>query len=406
MKGPMRQSSKWVLILSVFVLLAGCWDRKEIEERATILGLAIDLAEEDEESPAITHPDHEEMPTSNLGKIKVTAQLAVPGQIPLGPSQGDSGSSSQDKVWIVEGIGNTIDDAMQALQQQLAFQVFFGQLQVIILSEDVAKKGVEHINEYLRRRPEIRRTAWMAVNEKDAAKTMKAAPKLERIPAIYLSTVFEEAVKMGKFPDDDLGGFWVDLSNKGQDAFLPFITVKGKENIEISGIAYFRNSKMVGKTKPYQIAYFNGLTGKNPGGSVAIVKLDEEKSVMFQSTKRKADYETKLKNGKPVFKVNVEVTGVIREKNTNKIKLDDHQTIRKIETIAGELFKKEYVALIKETQEKKSDILGFGEYVRGDLSTYWDENIKTTDKWKEIYKDLKVEVSAKVKIDRVGMKAS
>lgn len=406
MKGQIRQSSKWFLIISVFVLLAGCWDRKEIEERATILGLAIDLAKEDEESSAITHPDNEEMPTSNLGKIKVTAQLAVPGQIPLGPSQGDSGSSSQDKVWIVEGIGHTIDDAMQALQQQLAFQVFFGQLQVIILSEDVAKKGVEHINEYLRRRPEIRRTAWMAVNEKNAAKTMKAAPKLERIPAIYLSTVFEEAVKMGKFPDDDLGGFWVDLSNKGQDAFLPFITVKGKENIEISGIAYFNDTRMVGKTRPYQIAYFNGLTGKNPGGSVAIVKLDEEKSVMFQSTKRKAEYKAKLKNGKPEFKVNVEVTGIIREKNTNKIKLDDHQTIRKIETIAAELFKKEYVALIKETQEKKSDIFGFGEYVRGDLPTYWDENVKTSDKWKKIYKDLKVEVTAKVKIDRVGMKAS
>lgn len=211
---------------------------------------------------------------------------------------------------------------------------------------------------------------------------------------------------MGKFPENDLGRFWVQLSNKGQDALLPYISIKSEENIEISGLAYFKNTKMVGKTKPYQIAYYNGLTGKNPGGSVAIVKLDDETSVMFQSLKRHADYKATIENGRPVFNVTIDLTGYIREKNTNRIKLDDSKTIERIERVAAKSFEKEYQKLIKETQEKKSDIFGFGEYVRGDLPSYWDEHVKTTDKWKEIYQDLKVEVNAKVKIDRVGMKAS
>ncbi|MDQ0233458.1 Ger(x)C family spore germination protein [Metabacillus malikii] len=399
--------NKWLLfIICSMFFLTGCWDRKEIEERATILGLAIDIAEDEEEQSSITHPDDIQIPTSNIGNIKVTAQLAVPGQIPLGPSQGESGSSSQDKVWVVEGVGHTMDDAIQALQQQLAHKVFFGQLQVVILSENVAEKGINHINEFLRRRPEIRRTAWMAVNENNAAKTMRAAPKLERIPAIYLSTVFEEAVRMGKLPNCDLGTFWVGTSNIGQDGFLPYITVKSKENIEISGLAFFSNSKMAGKTQPYQIAYANELIGNNPGGAVGLIKLDEEKAIMFQSTNRSAKYEVSLKNGRPEFNVNVRIKGIIREKNTNKLKIDDEKTLAHIEKVATAQLEKEYRRLIEETKEKRSDIFGFGEYVRGELPAYWDQEIKTTAKWKELYKDLKVHVKANVKIEGVGLKAS
>nr|WP_198044673.1 Ger(x)C family spore germination protein [Lysinibacillus timonensis] len=390
----------------LLLLLSGCWDRKEIEERATIVGLAIDLAKSTEKPIPLTHPEGVKIPTSEVGKIKVTAQLAVPGQIPLGPSQGGSGSSSKDKVWVVEAVGNTIDDAIQGLQQQLAHKIFFGQLQVIILSEEIAKKGIDHINDYLKRRPEIRRSAWMAVNEDDAAKAMQVAPKLEQVPAVYLSTMFEEAVKMGKFPENDLGMFWIHTSNKGYDGYLPYITIEEVDNIEISGIAYFSGDKLVGKTKPYQIAYFNGLTEQNPGGAAAVIVLSDKESVMFQSTKRKTDYEVSLQEGKPHFKITVDVWGIIREKNSEKIRLDDGEIIKQIEEKASKLLQVEMEKLIKETQEKKSDIFGFGEYVRGRLSKYWDEEIETTEKWKEIYKDLSVEVQAKVQIERVGMKAS
>ncbi len=388
----------------MLLVLSACWDRKEIEERATIVGLAIDIAESGEEVIPLTYPEGTQVPTTDLGRIKVTAQLAVPGQIPLGPSK-DGNSSPEDKVWVVEAIGNTMDDAIQGLQQQLAHKVFFGQLQIIILSDKVAKLGIEHINDYLRRRPEIRRTAWMAVNEEDAAKTMQVAPKLEQVPAIYLSTMFEEAVKMGKFPENDLGKFWIHSSNKGYDGFLPYIKVK-ENNIEISGIAYFSEDKMVGKTEPYQIAYYNGLIGQNPGGAAALVTLSDAESVMFQSTKRKANFEVNLRNGKPHFDIYIEIWGIIREKSSESIHLDDDKIISKIEDIAEKQFEQEMIKLIKETQDKKSDIFGFGEYVRGNLSRYWDNEVETSYKWKEIYKDLSVDIHPTVHIERVGMKAS
>lgn len=40
--------------------------------------------------------------------------------------------------------------------------------------------------------------------------------------------------------------------------------------------------------------------------------------------------------------------------------------------------------LIKETQEKPSDIFVFGVYVLGALAKYWNNEIETTEKWLEI----------------------
>lgn len=157
---------------------------------------------------------------------------------------------------------------------------------------------------------------------------------------------------------------------------------------------------------PYQIAYFNGLTSQNPGGATEVVILSENQSVMFQSTRRKAKYETMMKNGKPHFKVSVDVWGILREKNTSQLKIDDPHLIHRIEHTTGNKIEQEMKKLINETQGEKSDIFGFGEYARGELSDYWDDEIKTTTRWKEVYEKIEVEVHANVYIKRIGMKAT
>ncbi|WP_234998474.1 Ger(x)C family spore germination protein [Salirhabdus sp. Marseille-P4669] len=388
--------------LGLFVL-TGCWDRDEIEDRSTILGLAIDIAEEQEGSSP-NHPSGIDVPLSNLGMLKVTAQLAIPGKVPL--KGGDSsGGEPADSVWVVEAVGHTIGDAMQNLQQHLAHKIFLGHLKIVILSEEVARKGIGPINEYLRRVPDVRRTAWIAVNGDDAASTMEASPKMERVPTLYLTKVFEESVKVGKFPEHNLGLFWVATSDKGRDGYLPYIRVEEGEHIKIEGMAYFSGDKMVGKTEPHQIAYFNGLTEQNPGGSTAYFPFKENQGILFQSIKRKANNELKMKNGEPKVDVTVRVEGEIREKSTNALKLDNPGTIESIEKTFNQILEKEFATLITETQEKGSDIFGIGEYVRGKFPDYWDKEVQTGEQWKEIYKNLEITVTGKSKILRTGLKA-
>ena len=218
-----------LLFVCCGVLLTGCWDSLEIEDRALVLGLAIDEAppETMEKETNVTH-EKGELPNK---MIRITAQIAVPGRVPLGPSSATSGEGTQNSVWVVQVVGHSLDDALNNLQQQIADPRYLIHLRVIVISEAIAKQGLDDLNDYLRRNPEVRRRTWLLVSDVEAAKIMDVAPPLERVPTLYLLSMVEKAVKTGKFPLDYLGVFWTAESNWGQDGYLPYISIRGKDNI-------------------------------------------------------------------------------------------------------------------------------------------------------------------------------
>lgn len=389
-------------LLSVF--LSGCWDRLEIEDRAVVLGISIDEAKEPaaEKESDINHKGGAFIPP-NSDMIKITAQIAVPGRIPLGPDTG--GGSNQIPVWVVQVTGHTVDDAMMNLQQRLSDQLFFGHLRVIVLSDAIAKKGIDSISSYFRRNPEVRRLAWMMVSEGNAETTMNVAPPLERVPALYLLATLDHAAQMGKFPNDFLGVFWIASSSKGRDPYLPYIRIRGKENIEVAGLAYFSGDKMVGVTNPLEIGFFMAIKGINPGGYSAFVRVPgTDETIMYRSTHRKSSTELTIKNGKPHFKVRVFIEGNLDEKSAETFSFADPAVINQIEEEMSREAEKSYYSLIAKTQQKGSDIFGFGEYVRAKAPAYWNRHIKTPEAWHEMYKEISVEVEPLLKIRRIGMK--
>lgn len=412
------QKSKWgkqvklLCVLCVLLpLLSGCWDRLEIEERSAILGLAVDLGEpeEEKEEPKTSHLG-EEFPKPPVGLIHISAQIAVPGRLPLGPGEGGGGggggaAARQKPVWVVSAVGHTLDDAMSNLQQQLANRLFFGHLRVIVISEKLAKKGVQNINDYLRRNPEVRRLAWMVVSKGKASEAMQASPELERLPTLYLLATLEHAIQLGKFPTDFLGIFWSSSSKKGQEPFLPIVEIKKEQTVEISGLAYFKGDKMVGVTKPLEIGYYMATMGINPGGYTAVVPVPGTTStVMFHSKHRKSKILVDLKNGQPHVTVKVRVDGDLEEKSNEKFSIAGPE---RIDEIQKELEKRAMVGfkdLVKKTQEQGSDIYGFGEYFRSQYPKYWNQQIKTKSKWGEVYQEIPVDFEVTYRIRRVGMK--
>jgi spore germination protein KC len=398
-----------LILLLVIPLLTGCWDRLEIESRAVVLAIAVDEAkpkDKSEQSDA-THITEKSI-GGTPGTIHITVQIAVPGRIPLGPggSSGGGGEAESAKrpVWVLSSDGETIDDALMNLQQQLADPLFFGHLRVIIVSESVARKGIQNLNDYFRRQPEVRRTAWMAVSKGKAKDFMTATPQLERVPTLYLLATMDHAVKMGKLPNDFLGIYFSATSAKGQEGYLPYLSLKKKFNIEISGLAYFNGEKMVGATKALQIGYFMAIKQKNPGGYSVIQQIPgTETAVMFQATYRRSRISLHIKDGKPHVTIRCLVEGDLREKSNEAFKLSE-ENIKKIEASLEKNASKGFYELIRQTQEDESDIFGFGEYVRGTQASYWNREIKTKEKWETMYRDIAVDLSLRIKVRRIGSK--
>ncbi|TMV48343.1 Ger(x)C family spore germination protein [Paenibacillus mesophilus] len=396
------------LLAVVFMtaILTGCWDRLEIEERAIILGVAIDTAPESEvNKPSNKTYVGKQVPVTNSPMLRVTVQVAVPGRIPLGSSESGGGAGTGNKpVWVVDAVGHTIDEAFSVLQRKVAHKVFWGHLRVIVIADEVAKAGLSNIDEYLRRNPEIRRTSWIVVSEGEAGKFMRVVPQLERVPILYILSTMEHAVKMGKLPNVFAGVYWSAASSKGSDPYLPYIRMVEGGTFELSGLAYFRSDRMVGVTETLEIGAFMGIKNIQTGGYSVLVQIPgTETAVVYQATHRKARIDVAIRNGEPVINVKIHNEGNLLEKSNEKVQLS-REVITDIEKELNKQTLTNYRRLIRKTQQKGSDIFGFGEQVRANKSSYWNKEIRTKEKWEEVYKEIDVKLQVTFSVRRVGGK--
>ncbi|MDN4068452.1 Ger(x)C family spore germination protein [Paenibacillus sp. FSL R5-0407] len=391
-----------LLFVCCGVLLTGCWDSLEIEDRALVLGLAIDEAppETMEKETNVTH-EKGELPNK---MIRITAQIAVPGRVPLGPSSATSGEGTQNSVWVVQVVGHSLDDALNNLQQQIADPRYLIHLRVIVISEAIAKQGLDDLNDYLRRNPEVRRRTWLLVSDVEAAKIMDVAPPLERVPTLYLLSMVEKAVKTGKFPLDYLGVFWTAESKWGQDGYLPYISIRGKENILIKGMAYFSEGRLVGTTSPIEIGGFMAAKGMDPGGYSVLVKVPEMGFVMVKTQERHTNMKVEIQNGIPKAYLNIKLEGMISEHFGSASEIDSPDKLDLVEKTFAEDGIKIVNKLIRDTQLKHSDILGIGEFVRAHQPAYWKQHVHDKPDWEYIYANIPVEVRLDMKIRRIGLK--
>jgi spore germination protein KC len=219
-------------------------------------------------------------------------------------------------------------------------------------------------------------------------------------------STLDEGMRMGKFPKDYIGIFWSNLSKKGQEGFLPYVEMKKEQNVEIKGLAYFVGDRMVGVTKPLEIAGYLAIKGINPAGYRVFVKLDgESETVMTNATHRKSIIKLQIKDDVPVFTITISVELNLEAKMSDEVKINNPATLKEIEQKQEEFSVKFYSDIIKKTQAKGSDIFGFGEYVRAKKPQYWNKHIKNIEGWRKMYKNCQFEVKVLMKIRRIGMKA-
>lgn len=403
----MRRAALIAASVLCMSLMTGCWDRVEIEDRAIVLGVSIDKAPAETASleDDVSHKSDSKMPP-NTDMIRMAAQIALPGRIPLGPGEsGGSGSGDpQQTVWVIDVVGHSVEDAFTNLQQQLSSRLFLGHLRVIVVSEEMARLGLDNVNDYFHRDSEVRRMAWLMVSKGPAIELLKAGPKLERIPALYLMTTLDESIRMGKFPQDYIGIYWARKAKLGQEGFLPYVEMKKEQNIEIKGLALFRNARMVGETDPLDIGSFMALRGVNPGGYTTYVQAAGN-FFMVNVTHRESKVKVSIRDGRPYFSFDLGLEFNLREKLNDSASLENMNVITEIESTLKKNAEQLTLDMLKKTQALGSDILGLGEYVRAHEPRYWNTHVKTKERWQLAYKDIGYEIHIDTRIRRIGMKA-
>lgn len=195
---------KRILTLSLLILcflnLTGCWNRIEPEQHAWLTWIALDRAAE--------------------GKIQVTVAVSPP----LSPVP--TGAAPPEKLLIVSSaIGDTIFDAIREINSHMPKRLFWPYLQSVIISEDLARAGVEQYLDLLFRNVRARKNAWVFITKDSTDSIFKIDPQIEKNPSTLItSLVKSEQGFLGKSRVIRLKDFQRELGEPGVD---PVVSVLG-----------------------------------------------------------------------------------------------------------------------------------------------------------------------------------
>ncbi|HYF95599.1 MAG TPA: Ger(x)C family spore germination protein [Symbiobacteriaceae bacterium] len=379
----MRRTRRlWAALLLSCLLLAGCWDRRELEEHSTVLASGVDLCAEGD---------------SEGCRLVVTRQIAIPGRIPLGGGEGMGGV--RDTVTVIRSPGKDGPDSARRTQAALHRKISFGHIRILVFSEEFAHHGMTDFVQYVRRIPEARRLLWVAVSEGPAEQVIRSQPSLERVPALFLSDMFEDAVKTGRLPNIYWGDFLARISNKGEETIAPLIRMPAPDHPALTGLAVFLGHRMVGKLNLEETATYMEMRGLKRGGELLAVPLPNGGKASLTVYGRKARWRLGLANGRIRARVRIDLEADLNELSVG-LRSSDPAVAGLIEREAARLVSRRATALTARLQKEfKSDILGLGELVRAHLPQAW-AGIRD---WNSDFARAQLSFDVQVSVRRTGM---
>lgn len=375
---------RWMLIGMLLVLLinTGCWDRKEINDIGLVMGTGLDLEDN--------------------GKIRATLQIAVPS-----PSAQAGGAPKEtDKFFLISAVGKNGLDLDQKLQQKMSRTLFFSHRSMILVGEDLARKGLNDILDAFNRNPRNRlKTYMLVVKGKKAGDMLHLDYPYELAPSEALK---EMELLRGEGTVVTLRDFLIASASEGMypttGVLEPAIYRRSGKKAEdqlfrINGTAVFKSGKLAGflnNAETHQLLWFknNKRTDK-----IAVDLPGGKGNVGFYITSGKYKINTDAKRNPLKFKVDLKANGNLYENNSS-LDVTDPSNLEMVKKVLENQVKQDMEAFLRKIQTRyKTDIVGFGQQLQRDDPKKW----RTVEKqWDQYFEAAEISVSVNITISNTG----
>ncbi|AUZ25591.1 spore gernimation protein [Bacillus subtilis] len=371
---------KCVAPLLFCMLLAGCWDRTEINDIAFVVSSAIDKKKD---------------------QYRVALQIPLVGQ--LGGQTGGGGGTAGSKTWYVDSAsGTTIKEANNKLQTSLSRTINTSHRRTVVIGEEMARDGVAPIFDILTRNPQNRLTALILVSRGEARDILNTDVQLEQFPAEMIRELAIMATNRPVF----LSRFMSDLLEKGSDAYAPVITAsktkpggKGKSNLKIDGLAIFKKDKLVDIFKDEHMTAALILLNQARQPEFILDLPNQMGKASIQLQKSNASFHTAEKNGKLSVTIEIRAKGIIME-NQSTYQTRENDQFYIIQKALNKAIKEDVISTVHRLQKRKADPAGFQDRMIRSMAI--KKNMRSKE-WDEVYKDMEIHVIPIVTIEQGGV---
>ena len=335
--------------------------------------------------------------------IELSALIFIPSPQQSGQQSGMSGGSSGAESFVRSAEGKTVAEAMSRLQEALTREVFWGQNEVLLIGEELAKEGISNQIDFWMRHSKPRIRADVFVSKGKAKMVLKAMPELERDASKQLRKLVKTHIGV-KVTVKDLSQM---LSGESNAAILPWVENLPRSQMDkkkaipiIKGAAIFKEGKMVGRVDDKETRGVLWPRNEIKSGVITISFKNEKGYISLNLLRSHNELTPSIKNGKWSMHIKTNADMEIIQ-NTTKLNLLDLNVIKKAEKkVKDEIEKREKLAFTEVQRKSNADIFGFADEFERKYPQIWK---KRKDQWNEIFPEVAISFETKVKIKRTGL---
>ncbi|MDF2634408.1 MAG: germination protein Ger(x)C family [Pelosinus sp.] len=393
------------ILLGIGMLLSGCNGARESEEVAYIVAIGIDKAEQE-------------------GIIKVTYQIAKPNV------EGSKGEGEKDTVLITNS-AVSIAESLNLLNSTTSLTPSMSHVKVLVVGQELARRGLADMWGSLKRYREYRGSMFVLVARGTARDFLEAnKPSFNISASKYFETMLDSGVETGYYLRTSFHQFYIRLKSNSAQSYATLVDIstlsgkgeiatpkvpggkidgyvagdiplQGGNPIEFAGTAIFNGDKMVGILSTTETRMLAMLLGDYTHGFLTVEDPLDPKYFLNVLMRLGSAPKIKvtLEDGHPVIHVKMLLEGEITNLPSG-INYEQTPYLNLLEKQVNTVLQQEMLNMIQHTQELKSDVAGFGYYLRPSFTNY-QEYLKYP--WHEQYGQAIVNVTINTKVRRTGL---
>lgn len=371
---------KKILVVIGCLLLTGCYDYKEINTLAILSATSIDYQD---------------------GEYMVVAQE-------INPQAPDKTAVIQAPFFLYTGAGNSLQEAYREITTKSSKFLYSHHLQLLLISENVAKEKLDKILDFYLRNPAIR-TEFNVLLYKGDNPLDIITPINDISSASILETLETNMNYLGTSKEITFNEVVDNYLKKGEELVLPVIKVnnskedgntidnvnssKVKQSYQLDNLAVFKDNKLVGYLDKEEALGYNYIKN-NIKNTVLSYECEKDKYITLEIV----NSGSKISSKKEKITIEIDVMGNINE-STCSIDLEKENNLKKIQEEMARDFDKRIKGTIDNViKEYNSDIYGFLDMIyKSDYDYY--KKIKND---KNYLKKFMITVKSKVNIKSSG----
>ncbi len=395
------------IVLFCCLIVSGCSDATEPDTLGYVVAIGVDTAEK---------PD---------AKFDITLQFANPAKISGGASQ-EGGKGGQDSIENITVTAPSIYSAVNIANHIISKTFTLSHTKLLVVSEEMAKEGLEDLLETIGRSSDIRPNTYIAVSKGKAKDFLEAVnPETEVNPVRYYTMIFENDYS-GFIPQTLGQDFYFYAGSDEKSTVLPVCSVskeKGTDNFsdtgyqyrledyiagdvpvekketEVMGMAVFDFDKMVGEMGDIETEIYNILTGQYKSSYVAYrySRTPDDPITVLQQQNHKPKITVDTSGDSPKIQIKISLEADFYSSSPD-ISVEDNLD-EFVNEVTDEI-KSQTNEFLEKTIQMGTDIVGFGSYAK---RNFVDTNSFSEYKWKEKYKNAQFDVDVDFMIRRTGL---